>query len=119
MKGQIANQYGDIRIDNTVVEKYAGSCAVECFGIVGMAAVNMKDGFVKLLTGNNLSKGVKVKISEDNIIAIDFHIIVAYGVSIKTVSDNLVHNVKYRVEELTGMKVGKINVYVEGVRIID
>ena len=26
---------------------YAGTTAVECFGIVGMAAVSMKDGLVK------------------------------------------------------------------------
>ncbi len=29
-------------IDPEVIATYAGSVAVECFGIVGMAAVNMK-----------------------------------------------------------------------------
>ena len=60
-----------------------------------------------------------VYLDDKNKIVIDFHVIVAYGVSISTVADNLVHNVKYKVEEFTGMKVGRINVYVEGVRIID
>ena len=45
--------------------------------------------------------------------------IVAYGVSISTVADNLIENVKYKVEEFTGMEVEKINIYVEGVRVID
>ena len=45
--------------------------------------------------------------------------IVAYGVNILSVSDNLMSNVKYKVEEFTGMKVGKINIFVEGVRVID
>ena len=40
---------GEILIDTDVIAKYAGSVAVECFGIVGMAAVSMKDGLVKLL----------------------------------------------------------------------
>ena len=34
-------------------------------------------------------------------------------------SDKLIANVKYKVEEFTGMKVEKINIYVEGVRVID
>ena len=45
--------------------------------------------------------------------------IVAYGVSISAVADNLLSNVKYKVEEFTGMEIEKINVYVEGVRSID
>ena len=45
--------------------------------------------------------------------------IVAYGVSIFTVSDNLVSSVRYEVEQFTGLKVKKIQIYVEGVRIID
>ena len=55
----------------------------------------------------------------DNKISIDFHVIVSYGVSISAVSDNLIESVKYRVEEFTGMEVEKINIYVEGVRVID
>ena len=49
MKGQLDNQFGKIIIDGDVISTYAGSVAVECFGIVGMAEVNMKDGLVKLL----------------------------------------------------------------------
>jgi uncharacterized alkaline shock family protein YloU len=55
----------------------------------------------------------------DNRIEIDFHIIVVYGVSIATVTENLIENVKYKLETLTGMTVDRINVYVEGVRIVD
>ena len=119
MKGHIDNQFGEVHVDNEVIAKYAGATAVECFGIVGMATVNFKDGIVKLLKRENLAHGVNVSIDTDNKLIIDFHVIVAYGVSISTVADNLVHNVKYKVEEFTGLKVGRINVYVEGVRIID
>ena len=49
MKGQVNTQYGKVLIDTDVIAVYAGSVAVECFGIVGMAAVNMKDGLVRLL----------------------------------------------------------------------
>ena len=58
-------------------------------------------------------------ISEENHITLNFHIIVAYGVSISAVTENLISNVKYRVEEFSGMPVDKINIYIEGVRVID
>lgn len=119
MKGQMDTQYGKIIIDGDVISKYAGSVAVGCFGIVGMAAVNMKDGLVKLLKQDYLNHGINVDINEDNEITIDFHVIVSYGVSISTVTDNLMDTVKYKVENFTGMKIKKINIYVEGVRVID
>ena len=79
----------------------------------------MKDGLVKLLKRESLTRGVNVTYDENNKLIIDFHVIVAYGVSVSTVADNLVHNVKYKVEEFTGKVIEKINIYVEGVRAID
>ena len=119
MKGSMSTELGIITISPEVIAKYAGSVAVECFGIVGMAAVNMKDGLVRLLKRESLTHGIHVDISEDNLITLDFHVIVSYGVNILSVSDNLMNNVKYKVEEFTGMKVDKINIFVEGVRVID
>ena len=120
MKGSSMNTHmGNIVIDNEVIAQYAGSVAVECFGIVGMAAVNVKDGLVHLLKRESLTRGIKVGISDENILTLNFHVIVSYGVNILSVSDNLMSNVKYKVEEFTGMKVGKINIFVEGVRVID
>ena len=109
---------GEILIDTDVIAKYAGTIAVECFGIVGMASINVKDGLVKLLRKESLSNGINVTV-ENNQIRIDFHVIVSYGVSISAVSDNLIETVKYKVEEFTGVPVEKVNVYVEGVRVID
>ena len=109
---------GNITIDSEVIANYAGSVAVECIGIVGMASVNVKDGFVKLLKKDNLSTGVCVHVNNNKLV-IDFHLVVAYGVNILAVSDNLTSNVKYKVEEFTGLPVEKVNIFVEGVRVID
>ena len=119
MKGSMSTDLGIITIDPEVIAKYAGSVAVECFGIVGMAAVSMKDGLVKLLKKESLTKGIQVGISDENKITLNFHVVLAYGVSISAVTDNLISNVKYKVEEFTGMSVDKINIYIEGVRVID
>ena len=119
MKGYMNTQMGEVTIDQEVIAKYAGSAAIECFGVVGMASVSMKDGFVKLLKKDNLSHGVNVIIREDNLLDISLHIVVAYGVSISAVADNLISNVRYKVEEFIGMTVSGIHVYVEGVRVVD
>ena len=118
MKGRMNTGMGEITINTDVIATYAGSVAVECFGIVGMAAVNMKDGLVKLLKKDSLKHGFNVTLNE-NKISLDFHVIVAYGVSIRAVSDNLIANVKYKVEAFTGIEVENINILVEGVRVID
>lgn len=118
MKGYMNNALGVVSIEPDVVATYAGSVAVECFGIVGMAAVNVKDGLVKLLKRDYLHHGISVNIS-DNKITLDFHVIISYGVNIETVADNLINTVKYKVESFTGMKIEKINIFVEGVRVID
>lgn len=118
MKGRIDSELGEVVVNPDAIATYAGSVAVECFGIVGMAAVNMKDGLVKLLKRESLKHGINV-IIQDNKISLEFHVIVAYGVSISAVTDNLIENVKYRLEEFTGMQVEHVRILVEGVRVID
>ena len=39
MKGHVNTKNGEISIENQVIAKYAGICALGCFGIVGMAKV--------------------------------------------------------------------------------
>ena len=77
MKGSMSTDLGIVTIDPEVIAKYAGSVAVECFGIVGMAAVSMKDGLVKLLKKESLTKGIQVGISDENKITLNFHVVVA------------------------------------------
>ncbi len=118
MKGNFSTDLGQIYIDQKVIATYAGSVAVECFGIVGMAWVNVADGVVKLLRRDAWTKGINVEV-KDNQLFLDFHVIVSYGVNIPTVMDNLINNVQYKMKAFTGMEIGQINIYVEGVRVID
>ena len=69
----------------------------------------------RTLTGVNQ----RLCLTMNNLIEIDFHVIISYGVSIAAVADNLIENVKYKVSEFTGLEIKKINIYVEGVRVID
>ena len=109
MKSSYMNTHmGNISIDNEVIAQYAG-----------MAGVNMKEGIVNLLKKDTMTKGIDVTLTPKNKLVIDFHVIVSYGVNITTVADNLIESVRYKVEEFTGLEIEKINIYVEGVRLID
>lgn len=113
---RIENDLGSITIENEVLAKVAGLSAIECYGIVGMAALNVASGIARLLKRENLTKGIVVT-EENNVISIDLHIIVEYGINITAVTDTLISTVKYKVERFSGMTVGRVNVYVEGVRV--
>ena len=110
---------GSISVDPEVIARYAGNVANECFGIVGMAAVNNKEGFANLLKRESMTKGINVTLNSRDKLVIDFHEILSSGVNIMAIAANLVLSVAYRVEDFTGLEVEKINVYVEGVRVID
>ena len=92
MKANIQTDHGEVVIDTDVIAKYAGAVAVECFGVVGMATTSMMEGISSLLKKENLSQGI---------------------------TENLIENVRYKVETFTGIPVEKVNIYVEGVRLID
>ena len=112
MNEYINNDNGTVSLDENVVAQVAGMTALDCFGIVGMGIVSVKDGIVKQLKGNNITQGIHV-------IVVELHIVVAYGVSIKAVTDNLMQSVKYKVEDFTSLKVSQVNVFVEDVKILD
>ena len=117
MKGCISTDLGIITVDPEVVAKYAGTVAVECFGIVGMAAVNVKDGLVHLLRRESMAKGVKVRYHEDNSVSIELHIIVDNGVNLTAVSRSIMSEVRYIVEKVTGVKVKNVDVCVDSMTL--
>ncbi|NLM06329.1 MAG: Asp23/Gls24 family envelope stress response protein [Tissierellia bacterium] len=113
---KIENDLGKIVIDNNVISTIAGLSAMESYGIVGMASKNAKDGLFELLKWDYMSKGVNVNSDNDNL-TIDLHVILEFGVKISVVASNIMDKVKFSVENLTGLKVDKVNVLVQGIRV--
>lgn len=116
MAARLENEYGVICIDLEVIARIAGYAAIECYGIVGMAAKNMKDGLVQLLKLESLTKGIKMRVDQ-NKVSLDLHIIVEYGTNISAIADNIISTVKYSVEEYAGLEVDDVNIFVDGVRV--
>ncbi len=110
------NDLGEITISQSAIAKLAGAVATNCYGVVGMASRNKKDGLVSLLNVDNITKGVKIDSDEEGI-SVDLHIIVEYGVNINAICDSIIHNVSYRIEKAIGTPVKKVTVQVESVRV--
>lgn len=119
MRGQFENSLGTVSIDSEVVANLCRFCGRRMFWYRRNGSCQYERWSCKIVKKDYLHHGISVKIEENNRITLDFHVIVSYGVSISTVSDNLISTVKYKVEEFTGMKIEKINIFVEGVRVID
>ena len=116
MPCKIKNSLGAVTIENEVVARIAGMAAMECYGVVGMAAKSVRDGIVHLLKIESLTRGIRLTVNE-SFVNIDLHIIADYGTNITAISESLMSTVKYKVEEATGLAVGAVNVFVEGLRI--
>ena len=116
MECKINNDLGVITISEDVLLKVAGYAALECYGIVAMSSKRAKDGFVEWLGRENLTKGVQINITDEGI-DIDLFIIVEYGISIVEVCKIIKSQVCYKIENMTGAKVRKVNISVEGIRV--
>ncbi len=116
MTAKLENELGVISIHYEVIARIAGYAAIDCYGIVGMAAKNVKDGLVQLLKIESLTKGIKMRVNA-NKVSLDLHIIVEYGTNISAIADNIISTVKYSVEEYAGLEVEDVNIFVDGVRV--
>lgn len=116
MDCKFQTELGSVSVNEEVLLKVAGYAALECYGIVGMAAKRTTDGFVQLMGRENLGRGVRVRPAADSV-DVDLYIIVEYGISISAVASTIIDTVKYKIEHLTGVKVGQINVSVEDIRV--
>ncbi|MCE5040246.1 Asp23/Gls24 family envelope stress response protein [Mammaliicoccus sciuri] len=116
---EITNEYGSIDISNDVITTLAGGAAVECYGIVGMASKHqVRDGIAEILGRDNYAKGVIVSQNE-GVLDVDMYIIVSYGTKISEIANNVQSAVKYTLEQSLNLKVNAVNIYIQGVRVIN
>ncbi|MBE5784664.1 MAG: Asp23/Gls24 family envelope stress response protein [Clostridiales bacterium] len=117
MPGIIMTELGKISIPEDIVATIAGYAASENYGIVGMSAKTTGDQLWQLVGGDNHKRGVKVTVLEDGeSVDIDLYVTVVYGTSLAAVARNAIENVRYRVSEMTGIRVVNVNIHVEAIR---
>lgn len=117
MPGTINNEYGKVTISEDIIATVAGYAATENYGVVGMSAKTATDAILKLVGSEaNKKRGVKVYfLGEGDEVDIDLYVTMVYGVSLPVVAKNMIDNVRYRVQETTGIKVANVNIHVESI----
>ena len=63
-------------------------------------------------------KGVRIT-ARDNAVSIELHIIVRYGVNIAATGNSIISEIRYKVEQLTGVKVYDVILCVDGIMTDD
>lgn len=116
MDAKIVNEIGTISIGEDVLATIAGAAANEAYGIVGMVSRSAKNGLTNILRRENLSKGVEIHVTE-NQVSIDLYVIIQFGTKISVVAKNTIDKVKYNVEMQTGIKVTNVNLNIEGIKV--
>ena len=85
---------GNLHVANDVLADMVGNAALECYGVVGMAAPNAADGIAKILPASRLRRGVVVTTTEVGV-HVELYVVIEYGTNINTVSQNLVDQVTF------------------------
>ncbi len=111
-----SGEIGSVRIADEVVAIIAGMAAVDVPGISEMSG-GLADGIADILGKKNLSRGVRVALTESDVI-IDMNIIVDYGCRIPDVAWNVQEKVKKAIEEMTGLNVVEVNIHIQGVSFL-
>ncbi|KGR87584.1 Asp23/Gls24 family envelope stress response protein [Lysinibacillus odysseyi] len=119
MSVELKNEFGQIDISNDVIAQIAGGAAIECYGIVGMASKHqIRDGLTDILRKENFAKGVLIRQDGEDL-HIDMYIIVSYGTKISEIAYQVQSTVKYTVNKTLGMSVKSVNIFVQGVRVMN
>ena len=113
----VENHLGTIGISEEYLTSLIGYTASTCFGVVGLNTAEQKRGLLSVFKKAEIGSKKCVKLSARNgTLVIGLHITVVFGTNISAVTDSLVHKIRYTIEEKTGLEVGKITVYIDGMK---
>ena len=109
------DRIGEVQIADEVVAIIAGLADTEVEGLDSMAG-NITNELVGKLGMKNLSKGVKVDVTEEHV-SVDLSLNIKYGYNIPDVSERVQDRVKSAIENMTGLTVLDVNIRIAGVNI--
>ena len=104
---------GEVMIADDVIATIAGLAATEVEGVSAMQG-NVTNELVGKLGMKNLTKGVRIKVTEAGV-AVDLSVQMRYGYSIPKTCKSIQEKVKTAIENMVGLSVEVVNVHIVGV----
>jgi uncharacterized alkaline shock family protein YloU len=115
----VDTQHGAISIAPRVVYSLVTHAATETYGVVGIAS--RFTGFDN--TRVDPRRGIEITFSQAADLkthcTVHVHVIVEYGVRIRSVTSSLQHQITYAIQRSTGYQVDAVYVNVTGLRVTD
>ena len=111
------DKIGEVQIADEVVAIIAGLAATEVEGVDSMAG-NITNELVGKLGMKNLSKGVKIDVTEEHV-SVDLSLNIKYGSNIPDVSEKVQDKVKNAIQNMTGLTVLDVNIRIAGVNFTE
>ena len=105
---------GSVLISEDVLITIVTHAIEEVEGVVGLNAKPGAD-IVELIGKKGWGKGLKITIDEEDAIAVDCNITVAYGQSVVSVAGAVQTSVTNALESMAGVKIAAVNVNVCGI----
>ena len=103
---------GTITYATEVIAIIAGVAANEIEGLAGMCT---SGGLGDIISKNrNITRGVKVEVGTEEV-SVDLYVIIEYGQPIQKVASEVQENVRKNIEAMTGLRVVRVDVHVQGV----
>lgn len=107
---------GSLHVANDVLADIVGNAALECYGVVGMAAPTAADGIAKILPASRLRRGVTVTTTEQGV-RVELYVVIEYGTNINAVSQNLIDQVTFALTESARVPIDSVDVHVQGIKV--
>ena len=120
-KGKVASSTsatGKVEISRAAIATIVHQAVMESYGVVEMAPAGLRGSLAKALRQDDPRRGISVEVTDDQV-DVTLYVILEYGVRISEVTANMQAAVKFAIEQALSMKVGAMNVYVQGLHFSD
>jgi uncharacterized alkaline shock family protein YloU len=112
----IPSDLGRITVSPAAIGQIVGRVAAECYGVVGMSLRGpARERVTQLLPKGRSGRGVLVR-NVEGAVALELHVVVAYGLNLSEVAATVRSRVTYEVERQTGLCVASVDVHIEDVK---
>lgn len=107
---------GKIEVSARAIATIAARAAAECYGVAGLAPRYAGFRPVERLAPERAARGVETRFVDDHVV-IDLWVIIESGLRVIEVAHMIMVSVKYAVEEALGLRVARVNVNIQALRV--
>ena len=120
----MANQFeegsmGQVQISDAVIASIAKEAVLSVSGVAEIPDADLLDGIAGMIGKKSFGRGITVTIDQNDRVVIGLNVILVHGVKIPEVAGQLQQVIKDSVEDMTGKDVQAVNVFIQGIKVID